>query len=152
MATAQKPQDRIISGKMLKIATLNTKGIKRAGAREEIEQWMKEMDIMILALQETRIDTNSREARGAYTWYMSGEIKQKEGKYTAGVGFVINNKFINYIEDVIPHTERLMQIKLKGTCNVNHIFICVYVYIYIYIYICHKRYDQTKTKKMYIKN
>ena len=80
---------------------------------------MKEMDSKMLALQETRIETNSREARGEYTWYMSGENKQKDEKYTGPVGFVINNKYITYIEDVIPHTDRLIQIKLKGTCNIN---------------------------------
>ena len=81
---------------------------------------MKEKDILILALQETRIGTNSREARGEYTWYMSGEYKHKEEeKYTAGVGFVINNKCVKYVEDVIPYTDRLMQITLKGTCIIN---------------------------------
>ena len=49
---------------------------------------------MILALHETRINTNSREARGSYTWYMSGEGKPKDEQYTAGVGFVIDNKFV----------------------------------------------------------
>ena len=129
-ATAQQPQNKIKFGKTriakimlgttFKIATLNTKGIKRQGAREEIEEWMKENDIKILAIQETRINTNSKEARGAYTWYMSGEGgKTKDQKYTAGVGFVIDNKFVKYIEDVIPHTERFIQLKLKGTCNIN---------------------------------
>ena len=86
---------------------------------------MKENNIMIVALQETRIGTNSKEARGAYTWYMSGEVKPKEDKYTndnftwAGVGFIIDNKFTQYIEDVIPHTDRIIQLKLKGACPIN---------------------------------
>lgn len=51
---------------------------------------------------------------------MSGETKQKEiEKYTAGVGFVIDNNFAKYVEDVIPHTHRIIQLKLKGTCNIN---------------------------------
>ena len=105
-ATAQQPQKRLSEigtilraklklGTTFKIATLNIKGMKRIGAREELEQWMKEEDIKILALQETRINTNSREARGSYTWYFSGEYKTKKDKeYTAGVGFVIDNKFL----------------------------------------------------------
>jgi len=80
---------------------------------------MKDNDIMIAAIQETNIGSNTMEARGSYIWYMSGETKSKEAKYTAGVGFVINNKFKKYVEDVIPHTDRIMQIKLKGTCNIN---------------------------------
>ena len=78
-------------------------------------------NIKILALQETRIDTNSRESRGEHTWYMSGEIKiiAREDNYTAGVGFVINNKYIKYLEDVIPYNDRAIQLKLKGTCNIN---------------------------------
>ena len=63
--------------------------VYKNGAREEIETWMKKEDIKILAIQETRTDTNSREARGAYTWYLSGEYKTKQDQtYTAGVGFV----------------------------------------------------------------
>ena len=87
---------------------------------------MKKEDINILAIQETRTDTNSREARGAYTWYLSGEYKTKQDQtYTAGVGFVIDNKFIKYVEDVIPHTDRFIQLKLKGACNIN--LLCVYM-------------------------
>jgi exonuclease III len=130
-ATAQQPlkktsklgtliRVRLKLGITFKIATLNIRGLMRLGAREEIVTWMKENDIMILALQETRINTNSKEARGSYTWYLSGEGgKTKNQTYTAGVGFVIDNKYIKYIEDVIPHTERFIQLKLKGTCNIN---------------------------------
>ena len=107
-------------GKKFRIATLNARSIKKLGMREEIEKWMKENEIMVLALQETSIGTNQKEARKAYTWYMSGETKQKEiERYTAGVGFVIDNNFAKYIEDVIPHTDRIIQLKLKGTCNIN---------------------------------
>ena len=118
-ATAQKPQNRIRLGTKFKIATINIRGLIKTGAREEIEKWMKDNDIMIAAIQETNIGSNTMEARGSYIWYMSGETKSKEAKYTAGVGFVINNKFKKYVEDVIPHTDRIMQIKLKGTCNIN---------------------------------
>ena len=99
--------------------TLNARGLKQIGKREEIETWMKENNIMILALQETRINTNSKEARGSCTWYWSGENKQKDETYTAGVGFVIDNTFAKYLEDIIPRTDRIIQIKLKDTCNIN---------------------------------
>ena len=88
--------------------------------REETEKWMKENEIMVLAIPDTRIEQNQKEARGAYTWYMSGETKQKDiEKYTAGVGLVIDNNFAKYVEDVIPHTDRIIQLKLKGTCKIN---------------------------------
>ena len=88
------------------MATLNTRSLKKPGMREEIEKWMNENEIMVLALQDTRIEQNQKEARGAYTWYMSGETKQKDiEKYTAGVGLVIDNNFAKYVEDVIPHRQ-----------------------------------------------
>ena len=102
------------------MATLNARSIKKLGMREEIEKLMKENEIMVLALQETSIGINQKEPRKPYTWYMSGETKQIEiENYTAGVGFVIDNKFAKYVEDVIPHTDRIIQLKLKGTCNIN---------------------------------
>ena len=58
--------------------------------------------------------------RSKYTWYMSGETKQREDdKYTAGVAIVIDNKFAKYVEDIIPHTDRIIQLTLKGTCKIN---------------------------------
>ena len=37
--------------------------------------------------------TNKKEARKEYTWFTSGEQKNnKDQEYTAGVGFVINNR------------------------------------------------------------
>ena len=119
-AKAKKPQLKIRLGKKFKMATLNARSLKKPGMREEIEKWMKENEIMVLALQDTRIEQNQKEARGAYTWYMSGENKQKEiEKYVAGVGLVIDNNFAKYVEDVIPHTDRIIQLKLKGTCKIN---------------------------------
>ena len=50
---------------------------------------------------------------------MSGETTQNDANYTAEVGVVINNKFIKYIEDINPHTDRIMQIRIKGTRNIN---------------------------------
>ncbi len=119
-AKTKNPQLKIRLGKKFKMATLSTRSLKKPGMREEIEKWMKENEIMVLAIQDTRIKQNQKEARGAYTWYMSGENKQKEiEKYIAGVGIVIDNNFAKYVEDVIPHTDRRIQLKLKGTCKMN---------------------------------
>ena len=49
------------------LRTINIKGLIKSGAREEIEQCMKDMDIMIVALQQTNIGNNSKEVRGEYT-------------------------------------------------------------------------------------
>ena len=67
------------------------------GCRQEID---------ILCLQETRNNQNSRESMNNSTWFFSGEGGRKE--YTAGVGMIISNKFMQYIEDIEPIDDRLM--------------------------------------------
>ena len=59
--------------KTIKIATINIKGMKRLGLREMVEYWMMKNGIDILAIQETQINTNNKEARKHHTWYVSGE-------------------------------------------------------------------------------
>ena len=89
-ASAQEPRraaEKIRYATTLKIATLNVKGMKRMGKREEVEVWMKDNYVQILALQETYIGQNAREARKGYTCFFSGENGRPE--YTAGVGIVI---------------------------------------------------------------
>ena len=54
-AKAQEPRratEKIKYGKKLKIATLNVRGLKKPGKREEVEQWMKRNEAMIACLQE----------------------------------------------------------------------------------------------------
>jgi len=99
------------------------RGIKKPGVREEIEYWMAEKEIDILCLQETRNNQNSRESRKSYTWFFSGEGGREE--YTAGVGMVINNNFLKYIEDIEPVNDRLMYATLRGTIESN--IICTYM-------------------------
>ena len=121
-ATAQEPTSKfkfskIKLGRHLRIATLNIRGVKKPGVREEVEKWMKEKDIDILTLTETRNNQNSKESRKQYTWFFSGEGGREE--YTAGVGIVINNKLIQYLEDAEPITDRLAYITLRGPLNIN---------------------------------
>ena len=70
---AQEPAEpslpKMKYGGKLKIATLNTKGLKQVGKREEIEKWMHDRDIDVLGLQETHIAQNNKERRQWYTWY-----------------------------------------------------------------------------------
>ena len=55
-------------GKNMTLATLNTQGMKAAAQREMIEQYMKENNIKILAVQETHITTSHIEK--TYTIHM----------------------------------------------------------------------------------
>ena len=120
-ATAQEPQNtKPKIGSTWKMATINVRGMITAGKREEIEKWMKENNIVIAVIQETRIKHNTREARKNYTWYFSGEQgrQQKDG-YTAGVGIVISNKQTQHIKDIEPISDRLMYITLKGNLQIT---------------------------------
>lgn len=74
-----------------------------------------------MALQETKVKENTKEARKQFTWYFSGEKQHTKSEYTAGVGFVISNDFVKYVEDIIPHSARIIQIKFKGTIQINRI-------------------------------
>ena len=56
----------------IRIATLNLRGLKQVGKREEVERWMDQHSIDILAAQETHTSQNSREKRKDYTWFMNG--------------------------------------------------------------------------------
>ncbi len=96
------------------MATLNVDGVMRQGKREEVEAWMKRNNIAILLLQETHTAMDSREARGNYTWYFSGEKKLIEEQWTAGVGVVIDNKHVQHIMDVEPINDRVIRIMIKG--------------------------------------
>ena len=67
----------------------------------------------MLALQETRVRTNSKETRNQYSWYFSGE-NGTQG-YMAGVAFVMNHDYVQYVEDLEPMTHRLMSLTIKHT-------------------------------------
>ena len=66
-------------GKTTKFATLNVRGIKKPGVREEIEAWMAEKQIDILCLQETRNSQNSRESMKNTHGFL---VEKDEGKNT----------------------------------------------------------------------
>ncbi len=113
-ASAQEPKIWT-NARGIWMATLNVDGMLRQGKREEVEAWMKKNDIAILFLQETHSAWDSREARGNYTWYFSGEKKLLEEQWTAGVGVVIENKHIQHVEDVEPMNDRMIRLAIKGS-------------------------------------
>jgi len=117
-ATAQEPRAnrlfrKLELGKKQNIATLNIRGVKKVGVREEVEKWMKKHSIKVLALQETRNSQNTRETRKGHTWFFSGEGGRET--YTAGVALVIDNEYLQFIDDLEPINDRIMYITLKGT-------------------------------------
>ncbi len=120
-AKAQEPKQRkgmkLRLGVERKISTINIRGVKKPGIRDEVEKWMKKNGIMIAGIQETRSNINSRETRKEYTWFFSGEGGRE--KYTAGVGLVIGNKFLQFIEDIEPIDDRLMYITLKCAIEIT---------------------------------
>ena len=75
------------------------------------------MDIAILGAQETHTDKNNKEKRQKYTWYLNGN--EKGDRDYAGVAIVIRNDLGKYVEDVIPHTPRIAEIRLKGVGSTN---------------------------------
>jgi len=97
----------------------------KLGMREEVETYMKKNDIKILALQETNTKQNAKEARKEYTWYFSGENSQTNSTWTQGVGFVISNDFAKYVEETIPHTDRIIQLTFKASIKINLINIYI---------------------------
>jgi exonuclease III len=105
-------------GQDMLIATLNMRGSKTMGKREEIEGWMKGQNTCILTLQETHVGVNSKETRAQYTWYFSGEQKCREG-YTAGVGFVIRNDYLQYVEDIQPINDRICILRLRHAAPIT---------------------------------
>ena len=66
-------------GKTTKFATLNIRGIKKPGVREETDLWMSEKQIDILCLQETRNNQNSRETMKTTHGFL---VAKEEGKNT----------------------------------------------------------------------
>ncbi len=78
---------------------------------------MKKHNTGILFLLETHAAVDSRETRGSYTWYSSGEKRLEGVQWTAGVGVVIENKLTQHITDIEPRNDRIIRITLKGKCR-----------------------------------
>ena len=127
-ATAQEPgyclRESMKYASTNKFATLNARGVNRAGKREEIERWMKDHHIAALGLQETNTKMNTKEVRKKYTCFFSGERKDKE--YVAGVGWVIENSVLKLLTDVIPISDRIILLRMEMPANMTMTLICAY--------------------------
>jgi exonuclease III len=98
------------------IATLSIRGTNKQGVREEVENWMTENNISIVALQETKSPQSKRETRKNYTWCFSGN---GENRCNHGVGIVIRSDLAKHIEDIEPINERLMYITPASTLPIS---------------------------------
>ena len=118
--TKKENKHNLKHGTELNMASLNIKGTCNMDSRKEITKWLEQREIKILALQETHNPNNTTEKHGNYTWFFSGSGKPRE---YGGVGFVIHNKIMPYIEKVIPINNRIITLTLN-TCLKTTI-ICV---------------------------
>ena len=73
-----------INNERVRIATLNVRGMKQLGKREQIEAWMDRDNIDLLAIQETHLNTSHEERRKCYTWFFSGEQQLISQQVMAG--------------------------------------------------------------------
>ena len=120
-ATAQELQlraPRIELNETIKVATLNVRGLKMFGKRQDIEHHMKHKGIDILTMQETHIGEDSRETRTNYSWYFSGGTSGLKTIYH-GVGIIIRTGLRNYVLDIETVNERLMTMKLRGQIDIH---------------------------------
>ena len=118
----------------IKAATLNCRGLNVKTKRELIIDIMADLQLDILMLQETHVNTNSMSCTDGYTFIYSSSItdkardafdkaveknsKNKKWLYhkqaeKAGVGVVISPHFLKYIKDFEQVNGRLMSIHLK---------------------------------------
>ena len=104
------------------ISSLNVRGMKKRGKRQEIERYMEEQQIDIMLIQETHIGDEIIEnfKKSNYVWYYSGGGLAAKGETCYhGVGIIIRKELKNYILDVETISERLMTITLRGRIPVT---------------------------------
>ena len=119
-APAQEPRPyplRLQTEQDTNIASLNVRGIRKLGKRQDIENYMTNKQIPIMCIQETHNGGNAREIRKQYSWYFSGG--EEEGAIHHGVGIVISNKLRNYVKDIEPINERIMIAHIHGAIDLH---------------------------------
>lgn len=95
--------------------TFNINTLLRPGKLFELGNALKEQQIQILALQETRMPDENTLDFGNYRLFKSKTNKRiLKNTPHLGVGFAVSNVILNSITDVKPINERLMTISLKS--------------------------------------
>ena len=84
---------------MNNIASFNIRGTTKAGARGEVERWMRRGDIKNRGSQEAGVKQNTREARRQRARVFSGERGKEE--YAAGTAIAMYSSFSQYIQNII---------------------------------------------------
>ena len=79
---------------------------------------MKEKDIHIALLQDTKGKHNSRESRKEFTWYFSSENPTNTG-YTTGTAIVIKNSMAKHVREIVPINDRLMYMVLEHSTPIT---------------------------------
>ncbi len=128
--TNSKP---MVMGKGVVIASLNCRGLAENAKRQHLIHIMKEHQIDLLALQETKQKHNSLEMLEGYTIYFSATpnmnlMTQRRGNQTTehhGVGFIVAPSLKDHIIDCTPINERIMEIKIEAK-GMNYTFINAY--------------------------
>ena len=128
--TNSKP---MVMGKGVVIASLNCRGLAENAKRQHLIHIMKEHQIDLLALQETKQKHNSLETLEGYTIYFSATpnmnlMTQRRGNQTTehhGVGFIVAPSLKGHIIDCTPINERIMEIKIEAK-GMNYTFINAY--------------------------
>ena len=115
--TALKPKIKL--NQTMYVASINIQGMMRVAKREEIENWMYNSGVKVMAVQETHIPTSHQEVRKHYTWYFSGASTDPQKAIHTGVAIVVANDFRNYVKDVEPINDRIMAVTLRGPIPVK---------------------------------
>ena len=84
---------KIVLKRTMFVATLNVQGMYRVMKREEVERWMKEHGVEIMAIQETHDPHSKVGTRKHFPWYFSGSDDGERGIH-AGVEVVIRNELL----------------------------------------------------------
>ena len=101
----------------VKIATLNCRGLAELSKRQQLIHAMKKLHIDILALQETKIKTDSTETHDGYAFFFGSQSVQNDRRQRTehhGVGFVISPYMNPFLLDCTPISDRLIEITIAA--------------------------------------
>ena len=120
-------------GFKLKVATQNVQGMAEILKHQQILDMMMEKSLHILILTETRNTSSYTYNSQGYLWVLNGNIKDKYGGVTA----VVSPHIRPFVQDIIQHTPRILQITLSLRSGNVHI---------IGIYAPHDKHDYSSVK------
>ncbi len=126
----------------IKIATFNPRGVNEPGKLDIIDGWAHQQKIMVIALQEPQISSNSTRRTAHYVWFFCTAVKtetlQKVDKLKTdnkkidtttrlaitehlGVGFAVHISLVPAIANVLSFGNRL---------GILHLHAVTYIYMF----------------------